>query len=97
MDTLALPFCEIRISVPRPSYPYRWKCTQVVPTETSTIGDKLKKVRLQRHLFQADVARHLGVDPATIHNWECKIYPPAKRYMSRIENWITKPSTENKI
>ena len=91
-----MPIRDVRIVVPRPSYPDRWKCTQVVPTETSTIGDKLKKVRLQRHLFQADLARQLGVDPATIHNWECKIYPPAKRYMSRIENWIAKPPSENK-
>ena len=91
---VALPIGEIRIVVPCPSYPYRWKCTQVVPTEPTTIGEKLKLARLQRHLFQSEVARKFGVDPASIQNWERNRYAPSKRHISLILNWIEDIQTD---
>jgi DNA-binding transcriptional regulator YiaG len=93
---VALHICEIRITISRPSYPYRWKCTQVVPTEPKTIGDRLKKHRLMLHLFQADLAREFGVTVDSIRNWEHNLYPPSEHHISRILNWISKTSPETK-
>ena len=43
---------------------------QVVPNEPKTLGERLKKRRLELHLFQKDVAKLIGTDTATIQNWE---------------------------
>jgi DNA-binding XRE family transcriptional regulator len=84
----ALPIWEIRIVVPSPIYPYRWKCTQAVPKEQVTIGDHLKGRRLERHLFQADLAESFGVDVASVRNWESNRSQPAKRFIAPIIRWL---------
>jgi DNA-binding XRE family transcriptional regulator len=87
-DTVALPFCDLVLRAPIRSYPYRWKCTQAVPKEPRTIGDNLKRRRLQLHLFQSHLAKLFGVDIASIRNWEHNRYPPAQRYKMRVIDWL---------
>ena len=62
--TLALPFCHVRLKSPKPHPNSRY------PKELNTLGDHLRKRRLDLDLVQKDVNRILGVDKTTITNWE---------------------------
>ena len=84
----ALPFWYLTIKGKKPLNPYRWKCTQTVPTEAKTIGQHIKRARLQRRLFQADVANLLKVDICTVRNWERNSCPPLSTVMPAIVAWL---------
>jgi len=84
----ALPFCELQLKVSRLKYPCRWRYAQVVPKEANTIGDHLKRRRLRLHLFQADVAKLLGVDIGSVRKWEENISQPAQISLFRIIDWL---------
>ena len=89
-----MPCCHLQFKHLRKPYPYKWKCTQVAPERQRTIGDHIKRRRLELHLFQSDLAKFFGVDPMTIVNWENNHYPPAKRYMPRIIEWLGMAQTD---
>jgi transcriptional regulator with XRE-family HTH domain len=59
----ALPFCHVRLSGPKPQQ-------KSYPKALKTLGDHLRKRRLDLGLLQKDVADQLGVDTASIGNWE---------------------------
>jgi len=65
-----------------------WNSAQVVPNEPRTLGERLKQHRLELHLFQKDVAKLLGTHTTTIQNWERGVYPPAGRFVTRIERFL---------
>ncbi|PIP73615.1 MAG: hypothetical protein COW89_02240 [Nitrospinae bacterium CG22_combo_CG10-13_8_21_14_all_47_10] len=46
------------------------------PREFDTLGDHLRKCRLDFGLLQKDLARLLGVDKTTIANWENDRFSP---------------------
>ena len=58
---VALTFCHLTLTAPKPT-PF--------PKGLKTIGDHLKKRRLELGFFQRDVAVKLGVSVHTIRNWE---------------------------
>jgi DNA-binding XRE family transcriptional regulator len=60
----------------------------VVPNEASTIGNHLKKRRLELHLFQADLAAQFGVSEESIYNWENNRNPPARRFIAPIIRFL---------
>ena len=66
-----------------------WNSAQLVPNEPKTLGERLKKRRLELHLFQKDVARLIGTHTATIQNWERGIYEPAGRFVARIVRFLS--------
>jgi len=39
-------------------------------------------------MFQADLAKHLGVDRISVQNWERNVYSPAKTIIPRIIAWL---------
>jgi DNA-binding XRE family transcriptional regulator len=84
----ALPFCHGSVVAPRPLHPHRWKCTQTVPVTLITIGDHIKCHRLAMHIFQTELTEHLGVDRATIQNWERNVYSPADEVIPKIVAWL---------
>ena len=72
-----MPFCHAHLKGPRPlsrSYP------QVI----ATIGDHLRKRRLDLGLLQREVAEQLGVDKSTVTNWELNRTTPTLRFSPRI-------------
>jgi len=83
-----LPSWTFTIKMLRKPYPYKWKCTQRIPKCPRTIGEHIKKRRLELHLFQSDLAKLFGVDPMTIVNWEQGHYPPASWLRPRIIDWL---------
>jgi transcriptional regulator with XRE-family HTH domain len=58
-----LPFCHISLKGQRP-------LPQAYPRELKTLGDHLRNRRLDLKLLQKEVAQKVGVDEATIYNWE---------------------------
>ncbi len=54
------------------------------PRELRTIGDHLRKRRLDLSLRQRDVAARIGVDTTTVTNWELGHSKPALRVLPAI-------------
>src|SRR5262245_56674058 len=88
MQWSALPFCYQRIEAVRCPHPHRWKCTQVVPAEPKTIGEHIKRRRLQLHLMQSDLAKLFGVHKCSIQNRERGIHQPTGWLIPRIIAWL---------
>ena len=61
-----------------------------MPKELITLGDHIKKKRLEYNLFQKDVGKIIGTDNFTIVNWEKNNTQniPAK-YYPRIMEFLT--------
>lgn len=56
------------------------------PETPRTIGDHIRRRRMDLKLFQRDVANIIGVDEGTIHNWEMShSYPQDKLILKIIE------------
>src|SRR4051812_27221050 len=53
-----------------------------------TIGDHIRKWRINNHLFQADVAKRLGVCEDTIVGWEMRNIKPSVRQVLGITQLI---------
>jgi transcriptional regulator with XRE-family HTH domain len=67
-----LHFCQTRFIGKKRDNP-------AYPTELNTLGDHLRKVRLDRDLSQSDIARLLNVTTDTVTGWEMNRHePPAK-------------------
>ena len=65
----ALPFCHVRLSGPKPQQ-------KAYPKHLKTLGDHLRKKRLDSGLLQKEVAAQMGVDTASIVNWESNRIQP---------------------
>jgi hypothetical protein len=71
-----LLFCERTISVSRSKYLPSHNRGIPVPKKPKTIGEFLRKRRLELGLRQSEAARRLGISTVTLSRWECdKVYP----------------------
>jgi transcriptional regulator with XRE-family HTH domain len=75
-----LPFCHVTLRGRKPRAGY--------PEEPSTIGEHLKKRRLDLGLRQRDVAEQLGVNFKTYENWEQGRYEPEDRFFPAIVRFL---------
>lgn len=57
------PRCHLWLKAPLPK-------SRAYPRDLWTLGDHLRKVRLDWGLLQREVAHILGVDETSVHNWE---------------------------
>lgn len=78
--TPALPFCRRTLTAakPRPGY----------PSELNTLGDHIKRRRMDLGLVQKDVATQIGVDTWTVTNWEKRGLAPCIRYYPAIIRFL---------
>jgi len=76
-STPALPFCHVRLTGQRP-------LPDAYPTRMSTLGDHLRKRRLDLGLLQREVAERLGVTATTVCNWENARSTPTLRVRPRV-------------
>ena len=74
---VALHTCQIQLKGIKPSNP-------AYPKELKTLGDHLRKVRLDRELSQPEVARMFNVTPDTVTGWELNRHEPPARLAMRI-------------
>ncbi len=56
-----MPICRITLTAAKPT---------IIPQNPQTWGEHIKKRRLELGLFQARVAKIIGVNESTITNWE---------------------------
>jgi DNA-binding XRE family transcriptional regulator len=84
----ALPFCHLQIKALRCPYPRLWKCTQAASIEPKTLGEHIKKRRLEIHLIQSQLAKRLGVHRVSVQNWERNIYQPTTELMPQIIEFL---------
>ncbi|HKZ19449.1 MAG TPA: helix-turn-helix transcriptional regulator [Acidimicrobiia bacterium] len=61
---------------------------EAYPRELLTLGDHLRKRRLDLGLLQKDVAARLGVTKDTVRNWERNRTEPVARLVPRIVRFL---------
>jgi transcriptional regulator with XRE-family HTH domain len=81
MGRVALPFSHITLKTQKP-------LTSAYPKALNTIGDHLRKRRLDLELFQKDVAHILGVCDPSVYNWENNLAEPAIKYIPKIIEFL---------
>ncbi|MFA6198546.1 MAG: recombinase family protein [Patescibacteria group bacterium] len=79
--TPALPFCNLKLKSPKP-------LDRAYPTELSSIGDHIRKRRLDLGLFQREVALRIGVDKTTVFNWEAGTASPNLRAIPGVVRFL---------
>src|SRR5512147_702869 len=78
---LPLPSCHTRLIAPRP-------LPASSPKSLKTLGDHIRKRRLELGLLQCEVAELLGVGTSTIWNWESNARTPTYRYYGGIVRFL---------
>jgi len=58
------------------------------PKELRTLGDHLRKTRLNLGILQREVAERLGADRTTITNWERTRTSPSLRFVQKIIEFL---------
>jgi len=77
----ALPFCKVTFKAPKPpSAPY--------PKRLKTLGDHLRKKRLDLKLQQKELAKKLGVSETSIYNWENNLASPSLYSIPKIIKFL---------
>lgn len=77
----ALPFCHIEISA-------SWKDNSAYPAELKSIGDHIRKRRLDKAMKQKDVAKTLGCTKDTVANWEMGRSNPRIDQMGKVIQFL---------
>jgi transcriptional regulator with XRE-family HTH domain len=76
-----LPCCRWRLKGQKP-------LPAAYPKEINTLGDNIRKRRLDLGLLQRDVAAQIGVNKDTIYNWEMNRTEPEVRFIPKIINFL---------
>jgi transcriptional regulator with XRE-family HTH domain len=76
-----LPFCHATLKAQKPLPP-------AYPNSLKTLGDHLRKRRLDLSLRQKDVSEKLGVAEATVWYWEKNLTSPSLRYIPKIIKFL---------
>ncbi len=84
-------FCRVRLNGKKPK-------DKAYPKEVKTLGDAIRKRRLDLGLRQKDVAKIIGCDEASILNWEKGHTSPSSNIVSDIRRFFgphaKRPKTE---
>ena len=76
-----MPFCHFRLTAQKP-------CALPYPIQLNTLGDHIRKRRLDLGLLQREVAEEIGVTESTIWNWESNHSSPQLRFMRKIRAFL---------
>jgi transcriptional regulator with XRE-family HTH domain len=76
-----LPFCKTTLKGQRPLPPY-------YPKSLKTLGDHLRKKRLDLGLLQREVAKKIGTSETSIYNWERGHATPSLNFIPRIIEFL---------
>ncbi|MFH2069131.1 MAG: helix-turn-helix transcriptional regulator [Candidatus Omnitrophota bacterium] len=76
-----MPFCRIVLRTKRP-------LPAAYPKELKTLGNHLRKKRLDLKLRQKDVARIIGTSMASVGYWEMNKFVPLDRFIPKIISFI---------
>jgi transcriptional regulator with XRE-family HTH domain len=76
-----LPFCHAELRAPKPQ-------SEHYPKEIKSLGDHIRTRRLNLKLLQRHPAEQIGVNGATITNWERNASTPVIRYIPAIIRFL---------
>ena len=79
MDIPALPICKITLRAQKPSN---------IPQNPVSIGEHIKKRRLEQGLFQREVAKIIGVTENSVYSWENNSTEPPNRFIPKIIEFL---------
>jgi len=79
MDRVAWPICKTTLKALKPSK---------LPQNPVSIGEHIKKRRLEQRFSQKGLAQILGVNECTIWHWENNYYQPQTRFLSKIIEFL---------
>jgi len=88
---ILLSLGPVHTSTPRRLFPPHWKSNQRPPANPKTIGEKIKKYRLDHHWLQRDIAKKIGISATSVSNWERGITSPSRRRTKRIQEFLDCP------
>ena len=54
------------------------------PKNPRTLGERIRKVRMDRHMMVKALAEHVGVVPEPVTNWEKRNLKPTRRHLERL-------------
>ncbi len=78
---VALPFCHFEKTTKKP-------ISKAYPKRLITIGDHIRKRRLDLKLTQIQLAGLIGVDEMTIVNWELNYTKPLDKHVDKIIDFL---------
>ena len=81
IPTPALPFCVFTLNAPIPPDP-------AYPAELVTVGNQLRRRRLELRLLQREVAAEIGVHASSVYNWESGRTEPQLRHLPAIIRFL---------
>ena len=76
-----MPFCNIQMCAQKPR-------SKAYPLELKTLGDHLRKKRLDLGLLQKDVAQIVGTTTTSIMYWETNRISPSIEFIPKIINFL---------
>ena len=79
-----LPFCDRTVSVPRKDVAPVWTRSFPIEKGPATLGQHLKKKRVQAGMRQAEAALKSGVSNRTLSLWETDRVYPALAFQPRL-------------
>jgi transcriptional regulator with XRE-family HTH domain len=80
----ALPFCHVTLKGQKPLPPG-------YPKQPKTLGDQLRKRRMDLGLSQRQFARQLGVNRTSIEHWERNEVEPTRWMVPKIREFLGQP------
>jgi transcriptional regulator with XRE-family HTH domain len=80
-DMVALPMCQIQLKAQKP-------LNSAYPVSLITVGDHIRKKRLDLSLTQKAVAKLCGVDECTVTNWEKNHSQPRLYLLPKIIEYL---------
>ena len=84
----ALPFCKVTLRRLRcPWGPYSTE-KKGYPATPKTMGEEIRKRRLDLNLRQIDVAKIIGCDEMTVVNWEKGYASPRINHMAKVVEFL---------
>ena len=51
------------------------------PKDPKTLGERIRKARMDRHMMVKELAARIGVVPETVINWEKRNLKPTQRHL----------------
>lgn len=84
----ALPFCRVTLRGMRcPKGPY-FKATTGYPETPKTIGEAIRKRRLDLGIRQIDAAKIIGCNEMSVVNWEKGHFAPRANHMEGVTKFL---------
>ena len=76
-----MPFCKVTLKAKKPA-------SVSYPKTLNTLGDHLRKRRLDLKLLQKELAQKIGVDKTSIYNWENNRISPSFYFIPKIIEFL---------